>query len=93
MDCCCQSLGELEEYETDRLIPYFVRSQELSRRVADAFSFDDINNGGIRGEFHINLIADTFTRELDRLQMEFPRDLWKNCEKASPNDTDQRMVC
>jgi hypothetical protein len=93
MDYCCQSLGELEEYETDRLIPYFVRSQELSRRVADAFSFDDVNNGEIRGEFHINLISGTFTKDLDRLQMEFLRNLWENSEKASPIDTIQHMIC
>jgi hypothetical protein len=84
MDLCCRSLEKVEEYETDKLIPYFVRSQELSRRIADAFSYDDVNNSEVRSEFHVNLISDTFIRDLDRLQAEFPQDLWKNSETDFP---------
>jgi hypothetical protein len=82
MDYCCRTLEIAGEYITDRLIPHLVRSQELSRRIADTFSYDDLNNGELRGEFVVNLTADTFVQELDRLRHAIPPDLQKNSKGA-----------
>jgi hypothetical protein len=84
MDYCCRLLGELKEYQTDKLIPHLVRNQELSCRIADTFSYDDLNNSELRGEFLVNLTSETFIRELDRLQLEVPLDLQKNSKIAFP---------
>jgi hypothetical protein len=64
------------------LIPHLVQSQELSRRIADTFSYDDLNNGEIRGEILVNLTSDAFSRDLDRLRLEVPLDLQKNGKKS-----------
>ncbi|KAH8893588.1 hypothetical protein GQ53DRAFT_626427, partial [Thozetella sp. PMI_491] len=78
MDYCCRSLAQLREYETDALIPYFVRSVEISRRVFDTFSYDDPQNSEVRGEFLVRLSSDTFLRELDGLKQEVSSNLKMN---------------
>jgi hypothetical protein len=82
MDHCCRLLVELKEYKTDELIPHFVRSQELSRRIVDTFSYDDLNNGEIRGELLVVLTSDAFTRDLNRLRLEIPLDFQKNSKNT-----------
>jgi hypothetical protein len=71
-------LVELKEYNTDQLIPSFVQSQEISRQIIDTFSFEDIHNGEIRGEFLTMLTANGFMRDLDRLQLDVPPDFKTN---------------
>jgi hypothetical protein len=80
MEHCCQSIAGVKEYPTDELIEHIVRSQELARRIFDAFSYDDLNNGEIRGELIVTLTSDAFIRDLDRLQLALPRDLQQNGE-------------
>jgi hypothetical protein len=82
MNYCCRSLAELKEYKTDELIPHLVRSQEIERRIVDAFSYDDVNNGEIRGEVLVTLISDAFIRGLDRLRLDVPPNFQKNRKKT-----------
>jgi hypothetical protein len=81
MDYCCQSLAELREYQTDQLIPYIVRSQQISRRIVDTFSYDDLNFGEIRGEFLVTFTSDAFMRDLDCLRKDVPPNLMKNSKR------------
>jgi hypothetical protein len=85
MDHCCQSLAEFKEYKTDELIPCFVRSQEVSRRIVDTFSYDDLNSGEIRGEFLVILTSDAFIRDLNRLRREVPLDFQKDSKNTFPS--------
>lgn len=81
MDYCCRLLAECKEYKTDELIPSFVRSQELSRRISDTFSYDSPEDGEIRGEYLVTLTSDAFIRDLDRLRAEVPTDFQKSSKK------------
>ncbi|KAL7908504.1 hypothetical protein GGI35DRAFT_62245 [Trichoderma velutinum] len=75
---CCRSLAAQKEYDTDDLISPLVRSQELLRRVIDAFSYDDMNTDIILGEFAIVSTADAFMRELNLSRPEVPFSYQKN---------------
>ncbi|KAF2103559.1 hypothetical protein NA57DRAFT_53074 [Rhizodiscina lignyota] len=78
MEYCCQSLTQLKEYITDELIQHFVRSQELGRRIVDTFSYDDLNNGEIRGELLITMASEAFIRDLHCLRLELAETLHEN---------------
>jgi hypothetical protein len=82
MDYCSRSLAELKEYETDELIPYLVRNQELSRRVVDTFSYDDIDSSEIKGEFLVGSTSNAFLQELDRLRLEWSPTSQNNSENV-----------
>jgi hypothetical protein len=83
MGHCCQSLLTSPEYQTDALIPHLVRSQELSRRVFDAFSYNDPSSSEMRGELIITLTSDAFNRELDRLDHDLPPHLRENSKSIT----------
>lgn len=81
---CCQWLAEVKEYATDALIPYLVRSQKLSRLIADTLSYDDLSNGEIREEFLITLTSDAFLRDVENLRLEVPPYFQKNSTPTPP---------
>jgi hypothetical protein len=83
MDYCCLTLAELGEYQTDELIPYIVRSQEISRRIVDTFSYDDPSFGEVRGEFLVMLTSNAFMRDLECVRKDVPPSLMKNSKKTS----------
>jgi hypothetical protein len=69
---CCLSFAERGEYPTDELICYLVRAQELSRRVQDTFSYDDLDNTEVRGERTTSIITKSLLSDLDNLQNSVP---------------------
>ena|ERR1700753_574285 len=91
IDYCSRFLAEIREYETDELIPFFVRSQDLSRRIFDTFSYDDLYNGEIRGEFLVVLTSEAFIRELDHLKLEIPEKFQKS-SKNIPSQIELQLV-
>ena len=80
---CYQSLAEVKEYPTDEMIQYLVRNQELAQRIFDTFSYDDVKNAEIRGEFITALTADAFVRDFDRLRLALPPKLQRNGKDLS----------
>jgi hypothetical protein len=77
---CCLYLRQKKEFPTDELIWHFVRNQELSRRIQDTFSYDDLDNTEIRGEQCTNTTAKSFLSDLDNLLREVPPSLQDNCK-------------
>lgn len=80
---CCALLAQKKELLTDELISYFVRNQELSRRVQDTFSYDDLDNTEIRGEQITNITTRSLLSELDSFQSTVPDSLRHNSKFIS----------
>ena len=59
----------------DEFIPSLVQSQQITRRIVELFSYDDIPSGEIRGEFLVLSTSESLVRDLNRLQMDVPHDL------------------
>jgi len=78
MEQCCVGLAQKKEFSTDELIRYFVRSQELSLRVQDTFSYDDLDNTEIRGEQITSLTTRSLLSELDHVESTVPQNLRDN---------------
>jgi hypothetical protein len=70
MSRCCRTLAAHNEYDTDSLILPLVQGQELSQRIIDAYSDEDIYTGAVPSEMVIISTANAFMRELDRLKPE-----------------------
>ncbi|KAF5000531.1 hypothetical protein FGRMN_1698 [Fusarium graminum] len=74
----CELLSTNPEYTTDPLISYFVRVNELSRRICDTFGYDDLENSGIRSEFVSAMALQTLSREAVLLKASIPPMLQDN---------------
>ncbi|KAM0247190.1 hypothetical protein ACHAP5_004271 [Fusarium lateritium] len=66
------------EYPSDPLIAYFVRVNELSRRICDIFGYDDLENSGIRGEFVSAMTLQTMSDESMLLKASIPQTIKDN---------------
>ncbi|KAF4495368.1 cercosporin resistance [Fusarium agapanthi] len=66
------------EYPSDLMIPYFVRINELCRRICDTFGYDDLENSGMRGEFVSAMALQTLNNESALLKASIPLDLHNN---------------
>jgi hypothetical protein len=66
---CCQELAVAQEYSTDELVIPLVKIQQLARRVFDSFSYDDLNNGEIDGEFMTGVTVDALMRDFQSLRL------------------------
>jgi len=75
---CCRTLAEAKEHPTDELLPTFVQTQELAGRIFTAFSYDNLNNAEIQGEFITALTTDSFMRDLDQLRLSLSPNLWQS---------------
>lgn len=67
------------ENPSDPLIAYFVRVNELSRRICDTFGYDDLENSGIRGEFVSAMTLQSLSNESMLLKASIPPTIQGNC--------------
>ncbi|VUC25248.1 unnamed protein product [Clonostachys rosea] len=77
-----QWLSERKEYPTDELIPYLVDIQELSRRIHDTFSFDNLGNIDPVAGPVTESITKFHLAEIDALQRSIPQALMQNATLA-----------
>lgn len=75
---CCQKLAVAQEYSTDELVIPLVKIQQLARRVFDTFSYDDLNNAEIDGEFMTGVTVDALMRDLQSLRLSIGPSLRQN---------------
>jgi hypothetical protein len=65
---CCQLLAERREHPTDGLITPMIELSELTCRINDYFSYDDIDNTDVNGEMMLSFTTLNFRAELDRIR-------------------------
>ncbi|PSN72276.1 hypothetical protein BS50DRAFT_248067 [Corynespora cassiicola Philippines] len=78
MGQCCQSLSEGQEHPSDALITPLIRLSELIGRINDYYSYDDIDNSDVKGETMIEMSANNFSAELNRIRDAVPTTLKRN---------------
>ncbi len=61
----------------DEFIPSLVQSQQITRRIIEVFSYDDIPSGEVRGELLVVSVTESLFRDLSRLQIDLPQDFQK----------------
>ena len=74
----CELLATLKECQTDEMLIYLIRITELSQRVHETFSFDELENVDIRGEVITNITVQSFMQNLENLQSAIPGSLKEN---------------
>ncbi|KIM93442.1 hypothetical protein OIDMADRAFT_106914 [Oidiodendron maius Zn] len=68
MEDCCASLSLGKDVPSDQLIMPYVEIQVLQRKISDAFCYHDISTCDIRGGRALQIVVDSFSREVDRLK-------------------------
>lgn len=77
---CYQSLKDHPEQPTDALIAPLIRLSDLTCRVSDFFSYDDVENSDSKGEMMLEISASNFRSELVRIKENIPESLKQNSE-------------
>jgi hypothetical protein len=68
MQRCCQVLAERKEYASDILITPLIELSELTCRISDFFSYDDMESAEVQGELMLSSAVLNFRRELDQIR-------------------------
>ena len=68
MALCCQVIAERKEHPTDVFITSLVELSELTCRVNDYFSYDDIDNAEVNGDMMLSFTTVNFKSDLDRIR-------------------------
>ncbi|KAF2871406.1 hypothetical protein BDV95DRAFT_40118 [Massariosphaeria phaeospora] len=69
---CCESLVAQLEYPSDALISPMVQLSDLTCRVNEYFSYDDIDNAEVSGEMMLDMATGNFASELERIKDAVP---------------------
>jgi hypothetical protein len=65
-------LANRKEHRSDVLITPMVELCELTCRISDYFSYDDIENAEVRGDMMLSCTILNFRADLDRIRVSIP---------------------
>ncbi|KAF2683132.1 hypothetical protein K458DRAFT_390404 [Lentithecium fluviatile CBS 122367] len=68
MTQCCALLAERKEYSSDELITPLIELSELTCRINDYFSYDDMENAEVTGDMILSFTTLSFRSDLDRIR-------------------------
>jgi hypothetical protein len=74
----CQSFSQQPEHASDLLIAPLVQASELTCRISEYFSYDDIEDSDIHGENVLKLSTSNFSAELRQLREAIPESVKNN---------------
>lgn len=80
---CCKLLVERKEHPSDILIAPLVELSELTSRVNDFFSYDDIECAEVGGEMMLSSAVLHFRRDLDQIR--------STIDAAAKNNSELKM--
>jgi hypothetical protein len=72
------------EYDSDHLIPYFVRLQKFAGDVNRAYDYDGESDLPELDTSRIEILAKGFNDQLNRLRQTFPAEVWENSKYPFP---------
>ncbi|EPE34573.1 hypothetical protein GLAREA_10267 [Glarea lozoyensis ATCC 20868] len=75
---CCQTIAQFEEYDSDHIIPYFVRLQKFAGDVNHTFDYGGESNLPELDTFRIKMLSQVLNDQLTQLQGTFPPKVWDN---------------
>jgi hypothetical protein len=84
---CCQTLAERKEHASDMFITPLVELSELTCRINNYFSYDDIENAEVNGDMIVSSTTLSFRSDLDRIRKSIPAEAkdnrkWFRCPKV-----------
>ncbi|TVY32046.1 Transcriptional regulator [Lachnellula subtilissima] len=87
---CCQVLAAAQEFESDALIPYFVRLQKLAHDINQTFDYDGHQDLASLDPVRVEMLVKAFKQQLSEFEKTFPAEIWKHEPYSSPDlRTDQ----
>jgi len=89
---CCQIIAERKEHASDMFITPLIELSELTCRINDYFSYDDIDNAEVHGDMILSSTTLNFRSDLERIRNSIPADAksnreWSLCFKLTNADT------
>jgi hypothetical protein len=78
MTQCCHLLAERKEHDSDVFIQPLIELSELTCRVNDYFSYDDIENAEVNGDMILSFTTLSFRSDLDRIRNSIPPNIKGN---------------
>ncbi|TVY24608.1 Transcriptional regulator [Lachnellula hyalina] len=77
-DECCQVLAAAQEFESDALIPYFVRLQKLAHDINQTFDYDGHQDLASLDPVRVDMLVKAFKQQLGEFEKTFPAEIWKH---------------
>ena len=75
---CSQALGHAGNADSDYLIPYFVRIQQLSEEISVAFDYSTTNPHRNMDSNNFETLGLSFRQQLSHIEGTFPSKAWQN---------------
>ncbi|TVY15966.1 Transcriptional regulator WAR1 [Lachnellula arida] len=75
---CCQVLAAAQEFESDALIPYFVRLQKLAHDINQTFDYDGHQDLASLDPVRVEMLVKAFRQQLTEFEKTFPAEIWKH---------------
>jgi hypothetical protein len=78
METCAESLAHSAHAETDYLLPYFIRFQQLAEEVDHAFDYSQNHKLPHLDAMRIEILVKAFEQQLNQFELTFPTHIWNN---------------
>jgi len=75
---CCQDFAAAQEFESDALIPYFIRLQKLADDINQTFDYDGHQDLASLDPVRVEMLVKTFRQQLTQIEKTFPAEVWKH---------------
>ncbi|KAH8682922.1 hypothetical protein BGZ60DRAFT_398964 [Tricladium varicosporioides] len=82
-DACSKALTDTSEYESDQLIPYYLRLQKLLQDVNEAFDYGQLQQLPELDAVRIEILLKAFNEQLSQCEKDFPPHIWDNSAISS----------
>jgi hypothetical protein len=85
METCAESLSRAAVAETDYLLSYYIRLQQLTEEVESAFDYNHNLKLPQLDTKRVEILLKSFEQQLHQFELTFPANVWTNREiESSP---------